>query len=103
MRARVSLMLVCLALTLSMHGCGDNDNSVKEPFVFVNGGTVRGSKCPDGATFAYRTKDLIVCDACADARGCIGGQRCLTQCGPDCEDDAGGCCPVRVCSPPLPL
>jgi hypothetical protein len=99
MRAHLLFVLACFALAASLHGCGDNDNSApRETFVFVNGQTFPGSQCPDGTTFVYRTADTLVCDACRDARDCAAGLDCRTRCGPGCEDDTGGCCPVRVCS-----
>jgi hypothetical protein len=66
--------------------------------VFVNGIVSDGSSCPAGTTEAYRDHGVIVCDACATSRDCDGGLGCHTQCGPGCENDTGGCCPVRVCS-----
>lgn len=92
MRALLVLMLFVLA------GCGDNDNSApRGDRIFVDGRIISGDECPLGATEAYRTDGLIVCDVCDDGNVCPNGQSCTITCGPACEDDTDGCCPVRVC------
>lgn len=65
--------------------------------VFFDGAVFPGSSCPSGSTEAYRDGDYVVCDACTDGTLCANGAQCTLRCGPGCEDDIGGCCPVRVC------
>ena len=96
MSARALLILIALAFA----GCGDNDNSPPRiGQVFVDGQILHGDECPLGSTEAYRTGDLIVCDACEDDTVCPNGGACTTICGPACQHD-DGCCPVRVCEVP---
>lgn len=57
----------------------------------------RGSSCPDGYTEAYRDSGFLVCHSCATDADCSEGETCATRCGPGCEDDARGCCPLRTC------
>jgi len=66
--------------------------------VFANGTVTRGAACPPGTIVAYRDGDNLVCHSCTTAADCPKGQSCHTQRGPGCEDDTGGCCPMRVCS-----
>lgn len=58
----------------------------------------RGSSCPAGYTEAYRDSGYLVCDVCKDGERCRTGAACTIVCGPGCEDDTGGCCPMRVCA-----
>lgn len=100
MRARFGVVLLAvgaLGLTLPVGGCGDNDNSTATTWVDVDGSRRPGTACPPGTTEAYRAENLIVCDTCATDVDCVSGSRCVTRCGPGCEDDTGGCCPVRTC------
>lgn len=90
-----------LAVMLAAGGCGDNDNSGGTPLVYVNGARRPGTACPSGTTEAYRDGNLIVCHGCAMDADCGGLRRCSTQCGPGCENDTGGCCPVRACVEPV--
>ena len=103
MRARFVVVLMAtaaLGFTLPLGGCGDNDNSGAPHFeVDVDGERRSGSTCPLGTTEAYREGSLIVCNGCAIDPDCGEGRRCSIQCGPGCEDDTSGCCPVRRCAP----
>ncbi len=57
-----------------------------------------GTSCPEGTEEAYRDANDLVCHACATADDCPDHlPRCEIACGPGCEDDTGGCCPVRDC------
>jgi hypothetical protein len=77
---------------LDCRACGDRLQ------VYVDGRVFPGSMCPTGTTEAYRDSGFLVCNACVTATDCDAGMSCHTVCGPGCEDDRGGCCPVRVCS-----
>ena len=57
----------------------------------------RGSTCPDGYTEAYRDSGFLVCHSCESDADCSDGETCATRCGPGCEDDTRGCCPLRTC------
>ncbi len=81
-------------------GGGGGDDEAKITNVYFAGVTTPGSTCPEGAAEAYRTGHTLVCHQCTDDRDCIdaaNGPACRALCGPGCEDDTGGCCPVRVC------
>ncbi len=65
--------------------------------VFLNGETFRGSACPPGSTRAYRDGIHLVCHGCNAIDECPDGKLCTEFCGPGCEDDTSGCCPVRAC------
>jgi hypothetical protein len=69
--------------------------------VVARGRSFRGDACPPGTTEAYRDGHFLACDSCADARDCQDGEACVTRCGPGCEHDSGGCCPLRECAAPL--
>lgn len=104
MRIRFAGMLaliVMTALAVPITGCGDNDNSAAAPMIYVDGSQRPGTVCPPGTTEAYRERNVLVCHGCTTDVDCDGRGRCSTQCGPGCEDDTGGCCPVRSCVGPV--
>jgi hypothetical protein len=98
--ARAALLtgLVTLIVACGDGGSGGGNNRITE--VFVAGATTPGTACPEGSTEAYRTGHTLVCHECTDDRDCIDAPRgpaCRSLCGPGCDDDTSGCCPVRVC------
>lgn len=58
-----------------------------------------GTACPEGSFEGYTDGDLLVCNECRDEADCDTGEVCSANCGPGCEDDVGGCCPVYSCIP----
>jgi len=80
--------LGALALVVLAH-CGDGGGSSRE--------ATQDTSCPAGTTFAYRDGDIIACNTCASDADCKPSGHCETVCGPDCENDHGGCCGVREC------
>ena len=56
-----------------------------------------GTACPEGSFEGYTDGDLLVCNACETETDCDVGEVCSADCGPGCEDDEGGCCPVYSC------
>jgi hypothetical protein len=102
LRAWGALIIGLVSLTVACGGGGDGggDDGNKITEVFLGGATTPGDSCPEGSTEAYRTGHTLVCHECTDDRDCIDaphGPACRSLCGPGCQDDTSGCCPVRVC------
>ena len=95
-------LMAAIVITVLTTACGDGGDSADTSDikrVLAGGQVTPGNACPAGATESYRTGDLLVCNTCDDNSDCqTGGPKtCNTICGPGCEDDTSGCCPVRLC------
>ena len=81
-------------------GCSEEDKSrcPDEFEVYVGEqGLICGASCPSETAEAYRSEGVLACNTCADDGSLDCQGVCATVCSPGCEDDTGGCCPLRVC------
>ncbi len=105
---------LCIPTLIALLGCpdkneGDSGTRITQSsstevcpgeyqvFVGSNRTSTCGTSCPEGAVQAYTDGDIMACHECTDEVPCETGQTCSTACGPGCEDDSGGCCPVNEC------
>lgn len=109
---RAPLLLICgllfLSSGLSPLGCDNTDGEVAKDSsnetcqaldVYVGASLVEcGTACPAGSPEAYRDGSKLACHACQTDADCPSEHpKCETVCGPGCENDTAGCCPVQDC------